>query len=197
MSHDKTVFLEKNRRYFGISSSPTTLRPHLLSPPPYPLCIPLKDISDKCNTIRDICTFLQPGFISPTSFKETLNLPNTNHIGTYKSIIELIRNDWIHLVKTKTSQQSLLKVFCFNHRSTKKKKINKSKISRNFQTKKFTLLYKIIMRIIINISWTNHIEGNLVLNPKTLGKIFLSGLKNFQMVIYYRSDTNLSISLYL
>ena len=35
------------------------------------------------------------------------------------------------------------------------------------------------MRIIINISWTNHIEGNLVLNPKTLGKIFSQWFKKF------------------
>ena len=78
---------------------------------PYFYGIPPKNISDKFTTIRDICKFLQPGFISSTSFEEKLNLSTANHNRIYKSIIELIPNDWIHLLKTRTSQQSLLKAF--------------------------------------------------------------------------------------
>ena len=78
---------------------------------PYFYDIPPKNISDKFNTIRDICRFLQRGFTSSTSFEEKLNLLTANHNRIYKSIIELIPNDWIHFLKTRTSQQSLLKVF--------------------------------------------------------------------------------------
>ena len=46
---------------------------------PYFYRIPPNNISDKFNTIIDICKLLQPGFISPRSFKENLNLPTANY----------------------------------------------------------------------------------------------------------------------
>ena len=108
--------------------------------------IPPKNVSDKFTTIRDICRFLQPGFLSFMSFEEKLSLPNANHSRIYKSIVELIPNDWIHLLETKTSQQFLLKVFYFNKEAQKKLKISKS-----CQMKKSTLLFNLITRIIINL----------------------------------------------
>ena len=80
------------------------------------------------------------------SFEEKLSLPNANHSRIYKSIAELIPNDWIHLLETKTSQQFLLKVFYFNKEAQKK-----LKISKNCQMKKSTLLFNLITRIIINL----------------------------------------------
>ena len=86
-------------------------------------------------------------------------------ITIYKSIVELIPNDWIQLFKTKTSQQSLLKVFNLTTEAQKKLKIFK-----NFQIKKSTSLFNLITRIIINllkfISWTNYIKRDPILSPK-------------------------------
>ena len=48
---------------------------------------------------------------------------------TYKSIIKLISNDWIHILKSKTSQESLLKVFYYNNRGIKEVK-NLQKLSK-------------------------------------------------------------------
>ena len=80
---------------------------------PYFYCLPPQNISDKFTIIRDIRRFLQPGVISSVSFREKLSLLNVNHNRIYKSIVELIPNNWIHLLKTKTSQQSLLKGLLF------------------------------------------------------------------------------------
>ena len=63
-----------------ILDQPLFLKPHTkLGFNPYFYRIPPNNISDKFNTIRGICTFLQPGFISPRSFKEKLNLPTANY----------------------------------------------------------------------------------------------------------------------
>ena len=62
---------------------------------PYFYCIPPKNISDKFTIIRNICRFLQPGFICSRSFEEKLDLPTANHIQIYKAIAELIPKDWI------------------------------------------------------------------------------------------------------
>ena len=106
-----------------------------------------------------------------------------NHIRIYKLIVELIPNDWIQLLKTEASQESLLKVFCFNNRGTKK-----LKTFRNVQTKKSTLLYKIITRIIINLLSLFHeqikLKGILLSTLKPWAKFFLTDSKNFRMVIF-------------
>ena len=89
---------------------------------PFFYCMPPNNISDKFTTIRDICRFLQPGFISSKWFEEELNLPPANHNQIYKAILELLPNDWIYLLKNKTCQESLLKVFYFNKRDARKVK---------------------------------------------------------------------------
>ena len=123
---------------------------------PYFYFIPPKNISDKFTTIRDTCRFLQLGFVSSMSFEEKLSLPNANYNRIYKSIVELIPNDWIQLFKTKTSQQSLLKVFNLTTEAQKKLKIFK-----NFQIKKSTSLFNLITRIIINL--LNLFHGQIIL----------------------------------
>ena len=110
------------------------------------------------------------------SFEEKLILSNANHKKICKLIIELIPIDWMHLLKTKTSQTSPLKVFYFNDRG-----IKNLKISRNFRTNKSTLLFKIITRIIIKR--LNLFHGQITLKrilfsaPKTRANFFLAGSK--------------------
>ena len=76
-----------------ILDQPLFLNPHtkldFSSNNPYFYCIPPNNVSDKFNTIRDICKSLQPGFISPRSFKEKLNLSTANYSDIYKLIIQL------------------------------------------------------------------------------------------------------------
>ena len=52
----------------GILDQPLFLNPHtelgFNSHNPYFYCMPPNNISDKFTTVRDICRFLQPGFIS-------------------------------------------------------------------------------------------------------------------------------------
>ena len=97
----------------------------------YLYCIVPKNISDKFITIRNICKFLQPRFISSFSFGAKLSLPNTNQNRilykilykiVYKFIVYLIRNDWKHILRAKTSQECLLKIFYYNGKGTKKLK---------------------------------------------------------------------------
>ena len=88
---------------------------------PYFYCIPPRNISDKFTIIRDLFRFLQPGLISSTIFDEKLGFPtgNLKRILIYKLIMDLIPNNWKHLLnKALTSQKSLLKTFyCENKRS--------------------------------------------------------------------------------
>ena len=66
-----------------ILDQPLFLNPHTKlhfhSDNPYFYCLPLQNISNKFTIIRDICRFLQLGFIPSVSFGEKLNLPNVNH----------------------------------------------------------------------------------------------------------------------
>ena len=136
---------------------------HFNSDNPYSYCLPPQNICDKFTIIRNICRFLQPGFISSVSFREKLSLPNVKHNRIYKSIVELIPNNCIHLLKTKTSQQSLLKVF-------------------------FILTTEALMRTIINLSNSFHgqitLKGILfsTLNPGA--KFLLIGSKIAQMATF-------------
>ena len=70
---------------------------------PYFCCITPNNISHNFTTIRDVCRFLKPGFISSMSFEEKLRLPNANHNKICKSIVELIPNDWIQLLLSNPS----------------------------------------------------------------------------------------------
>ena len=114
------------------------------------------------------------------SFEEKLSLPNANYNRIYKSIVELIPNDWIQLFKTKTSQQSLLKVFNLTTEAQKKLKIFK-----NFQIKKSTSLFNLITRIIINL--LNLFHGQIILKGILFSvlKIFLTGSKNVPIAIFF------------
>ena len=56
------------------------------------------------------------------SFEEKLNSPSVNHKRIYKSIVDLIINDWKYVLRTKTSQVSLSKTFCDNNKDIRKLK---------------------------------------------------------------------------
>ena len=100
--------------------------------------IPLRNISDKFTIIRDLCRFLQAGLISSTIFHKKLGFPTANH-KIYKITLDSIPNDWKHLLRTETSQKSLLKIFCYNNKVTKK-----VKDLQNSLIKKFTSLLNLI-----------------------------------------------------
>ena len=111
-----------------------------------------------------MCKFLQPGFISPRFFKEKLNLPT--------SIIQLIPDDWMPILKSKTSQESLLKIFCYNNRGKRKVK-NLQKLSNKeiyFALQNNNENYNKPFKF---ITWTNIFNEHSVFNPDTWGKIWL------------------------
>ena len=72
--------------------------------------------------IKDLCKYLQPGIVSSTTFDEKLGFSTANHKRIYKLFMDLIYNDWKYLLRTETSQKSLLKTFYYNNRDTKKVK---------------------------------------------------------------------------
>ena len=78
---------------------------------PHFYCIPPRNLSGKFIIIRGLCRFLQPGLISSTTFDERLDFPTANDEIMYKLIMDLIPNDWKHLLRTETFQKSLLKFF--------------------------------------------------------------------------------------
>ena len=49
--------------------------------------------------------------MSSTTFEEKLGFPIANHKRIYKIIMDLIPNDWKHLLKTEISLKFLLKTF--------------------------------------------------------------------------------------
>ena len=134
--------------------------------------------------------------ISPRSFKGKLNLPSANYNDIYRSIIQLIPNDWMYILKSKTSQESLLKVFYYNNRG-----IKKVKTCRNFRTKSFTLLSKIITRTITKLSNSLHgqIPSKITLfsPPQNGTKSLLTGLKSVPIAITFPFGTNLFTFPYL
>ena len=142
----------------------------------YFYCIPPMNILDKFTIIRVICRFLQPGFISSRSFEEELNLRTANHNQIYKTIVELIPKDWVQLLKTKTSQESLLKVFYFNNKGIKKVKNLQKLLNKDIY---FTLQNnnEYYHRPFKFNSRTNHIQGNHVLSPEIWGKVFTDWFK--------------------
>ena len=158
-----------------ILDQPLFLNPHTKinhsSDNPYFFSAPPKYIEDKFIIIRDICRFLQPGFMSSNSFKEKLNRPKKDSNKIYRSIIELIPNNWIQILKNKTSQESLLKVFHFNDRGIRKIK--------NFQKVSNKDIYYTLQnnnddynRPFKFIPWQNHFQENPVLSPEIWGKTF-------------------------
>ena len=185
-----------------ILDQPLFLNPHTKvdfnSDNPYFYYIPPRNISDKFATIRDICRFLQPDFISPITFEEKLSLPNANHNRIYQSIIELIPKDWIHSLRTKTSQQSLLNVFYFNKSGTKK--------SKNLQKLSNKEIYFTLQKNNVNENYNKpfkFISGQIILKGivfsalKPGARFFLTGSKDARMAIYFQYGTSLFISPYL
>ena len=75
----------------------------------YFFCIPPRNTSEKFTINRDLCTFL--GLISCKTFDEKLSFHTTNHKRIFKLIMDLIPNDWKHLLRTEIFQKSLLKTF--------------------------------------------------------------------------------------
>ena len=65
---------------------------------------------------------MQPSLISSTTFKDKLGFSTANHKRIHKLIMDLISMDWKHLLKTETSQNSLLKTFYYNNNKTRKVK---------------------------------------------------------------------------
>ena len=86
---------------------------------PYFYCVPPRNISDKFTAIWYLCRFLQPGLISSTTLDEKLGFSTSSHKRINKLTIDF---DWKHLLRTATSQKSLLKTFYYYNKGTKKVK---------------------------------------------------------------------------
>ena len=90
--------------------------------------------------------------------------------------MNLIPNDWKNLLRTETSQKSLLKTLYHNYKDSRKvklfqklsnKKIHfilKSNNTKHNKTFKF-------------ISWPNFVEGHHIFSPEILDKNFLDWFK--------------------
>ena len=88
----------------------------------------------------------------------------------------LIPNDWKHLLRTETSQKSLLKIFCYNNKVTRKvkdfQKLSNKEIYLSLQSnsakcnKPFNF-----------ISWPNFLEVHHILSPDIWHKTFSDGLE--------------------
>ena len=75
-------------------------------------CIRPRNISNKFTIIRDLCRL-----------DGKLGFPTTNHKRMYKRILDLISNDWKHLLRTETSQKFLLNTYYYyNINGTRKVK---------------------------------------------------------------------------
>ena len=83
----------------------------------------------------------------------------------------LIPNDWKHLLRTETSQKSLLKIFCCNNKVTRKvkdfKKLSKKEIYLSLQSNsaKYSKPFKFI-------PWPNFLEGHHILSSDICSKTF-------------------------
>ena len=84
----------------------------------------------------------------------------------------LILNDWKHLLRTETSQKSLLKIFCYNNKVTRKvkdfQKLSNKEIYLSLQSNsaKYNKPFKFI-------SWPNFLEGHHILSQESFdGYIF-------------------------
>ena len=88
----------------------------------------------------------------------------------------LIPNDWKHLLRTETSQKSLLKIFCYNNKVTRKvkdfQKLSNKEIYLSLQSNsaKYNKPFKFI-------SLPNFLKGHYILSPDIWGKIFSDSLK--------------------
>ena len=88
----------------------------------------------------------------------------------------LIPNDWKHLLRTETSQKSLLKIFYYNNKVTRKVK--------NFQTLSNTEIHLSLQsnsakynKPFKSISWPNFLEVHHILSPNFWSKTFSGWLE--------------------
>ena len=163
-----------------ILDQPMFLNPHtkldFSSDNPHFYCIPSRNISDKFIIIRDVSRFLQPGLISSTTFDNKLGFPTANHRRTCKLIMDVILNNCKHLLRTETSQKSLLKTFYYNNNGTRKlkdfQKLSNKEIYLTLQSSstKHNKPFKFI-------SWPNFFEGHRIVSPEILGKTFTDWFK--------------------
>ena len=113
--------------------------------------------------MRDLCRFLQANQTSSTTFDEKLGCPTSNHEIIYKPTMNLVPNNWKHLLRTETSQKSLLKTFYYNNKGTRKlkgfQKLSNKKIHFIPQSNstKYNKPFKFI-------SWSNFLEGYHILS---------------------------------
>ena len=125
-----------------------------------------------------------------------MNRPKEDSNKIYWSIVELIPNNWIQILKNKTSQESFLKVFHFNDRGIRKVK-NVQKLSN--KDIYYTLLNNNddYNRPFKFISWQNHFQENPVLSPEIWGKTFNDWFKKCSNgYIFSLYGINSHISLY-
>ena len=127
---------------------------------PFFYCIPPRNISDIFAIIRRLGKFLKPGLISSTKFDVKLGFPTGNHKRTHKHVMDLLPNDWKHLLRPEASQKFLLKTFYYNNTATRNKKdfqtLSNKKIYFTLQSNstKYNKLFKFT-------SWPNYFEGHL------------------------------------
>ena len=87
------------------------------------LSTPPKNISNLPLLWTFVARFLQPGLTSSTIFhKNFTRFSYCQPYKIFKLIMGSIPNGWKHLLRTETSQKSLLKIFCYNNKVTWKVK---------------------------------------------------------------------------
>ena len=97
------------------------------------LSTPPKNISNLPLLWTFVARFLQPGLTSSTIFhKNFTRFSYCQPYKIFKLIMGSIPNGWKHLLRTETSQKSLLKIFCYNNKVTWKVK----------DSQKLSILYK-------------------------------------------------------
>ena len=99
--------------------------------------------------IKRLCRLVQSGLISSTTFDGELGLPTSNHKIKYTIIMDLILNDWKHLIRIETTPKSTLRTFYYNNKYIYS--ILQS-IARN-TTNQYNKAFKFI-------SWPNFLEGH-------------------------------------
>ena len=120
--------------------------------------------------------FLQPGLIFSTTDDKRLGFLTANHKRIYKLILDFDRK---HLLRTETSQESLLKTFYYNNKCTKKLK-DFQKLSNKeiyFILQSNTTKYNKSFKFILFSFNSNFLEGHHILSPKIWGKTFTDWFK--------------------
>ena len=104
--------------------------------------------------------------------------------------MEFIPNDWNHLLRTETSQKSLLKTFYYNDKGTTKvkefQKLSNKEIYFTLQcnSTKYNKPFKFI-------SWSNFLEGHHILSPDVWDKTFTDWFKKcYEGCIFSNSAIN-------